>query len=200
MRRLLVAFLLLIVSLPAAAVARTVLVVGDSLSAAHGIDARKGWVALLGERLARDFPGYRVVNASVSGDTTAGGLARLPALLKQHRPAIVIVELGGNDGLRGLPPQQMKNNIVEMIAKSKAQGAKVLLLGLRLPPNYGTRYTELFRQVYREAAAEQQIPLVPLLLDGVDDAASMQTDRIHPTATAQPRILENVWPALRRML
>lgn len=199
MRRLLVAFLFLLVSLPAAA-SRTVLVVGDSLSAAHGIDMRQGWVALLDQRLARDFPGYRVVNASVSGDTTAGGLARLPTLLKRHRPAIVVIELGGNDGLRGLPPNQMKSNIVEMIEKSKAEGAKVLLLGLRLPPNYGTRYTELFRRVYRNAAAEQKIPFVPLMLEGVDDSELMQSDRIHPTATAQPRILENVWPALRRML
>ena len=199
MRRLLVT-LLLIASLPLAAAPRTVLVVGDSLSAAHGIDVRKGWVALLRERLARDFPSYQVVNASVSGDTTAGGLARLPSLLQQHRPAIVVVELGGNDGLRGLPPGQMKSNIVGMITKSKAQGAKVLLLGVRLPPNYGTRYTELFRQVYRDAAREHQVPLVPLLLEGVDEGALMQTDRIHPSAAAQPRILENVWPSLRPLL
>src|SRR5437762_2238598 len=136
MRRLLVAFWLLVIALPASA-ARTILVVGDSLSAAYGIDVRAGWVALLGERLAREAPDYQVVNASVSGDTSAGGLARLPALLRQYRPAVVIVELGGNDGLRGLPPAQMKNNIVAMIGKSKAQGARVLLLGLRLPPNYG---------------------------------------------------------------
>jgi acyl-CoA thioesterase-1 len=199
MRRLIV-LLLLFVSLPAAAVSRTVLVVGDSLSAAHGIDVRQGWVALLADRLAREFPDYRVVNASVSGDTTAGGLVRLPALLQQHRPAIVIVELGGNDGLRGLPPGEMKNNIIGMIVKSKAQGAKVLLLGVRLPPNYGTRYTELFHQVYRDAAREQQIPLVALLLEGVDEGPLMQADRIHPAATAQPRILENVWSTLRRML
>ncbi|HKQ30413.1 MAG TPA: arylesterase [Burkholderiales bacterium] len=200
MRRLLVTFLLLIVTLPAAASARTILVVGDSLSAAHGIEVRKGWVALLGERLARDFPAYRVVNASVSGDTTAGGLARLPALLKQHRPAVVIVELGGNDGLRGLPPGQMKNNIVGMITKSKTQGAKVLLLGVRLPPNYGPRYTELFRQAYRDAAQEQRVPLVPLLLDGVDEGNLMQADRIHPGIAAQPHMLDNVWSALRPML
>jgi acyl-CoA thioesterase-1 len=199
MRRLFLA-LLLLMGTAASAAPRTILVVGDSLSAAHNIDTRAGWVSLLDQRLARERLDYRVVNASVSGDTTAGGLARLPSLLQQHRPAIVIVELGGNDGLRGLLPAQMKSNLLAMIAKSKSQGAAVLLLGVRLPPNYGARYTELFRQVYREAAAEQRVPLVPLLLDGIDESKLMQADRIHPTAEAQPKILENVWPVLRRML
>lgn len=200
MRRLLFLLLLLIGS-SAMAAPRTILVVGDSLSAAHGIDVRTGWVTLLDQRLARDYPGvYRVVNASASGETTAGGLARLPSLLKQHRPSIVVIELGGNDGLRGLPPAQMKSNILAMITKSKSQGANVLLLGVRLPPNYGTRYLDLFRQAYRDVAAEQRVPLVPLLLEGIDESNQMQADRIHPTAAAQPRMLENVWPVLRRML
>jgi acyl-CoA thioesterase-1 len=201
MRRLCLLLLLCLLAAPASAAARTVLVVGDSLSAAFGMDLREGWVALLAARLAQQQPGYRVVNASVSGDTTANGLARLPRLLAEHRPAIVIIELGGNDGLRGLAPDQMKNNIRAMIAKSKAQGARVLLLGVELPPNYGPKYNERFRRVYKDLAAEQQVPLVPSVMDGVGtDIKLMQADRIHPNAAAQSRMLENVWPALRVLL
>lgn len=201
MRRLWLILLLFLLANPAFAGAPTVLVVGDSLSAAFGMELREGWVALLAARLDRQQPRYRVVNASVSGDTTANGLARLPRLLAEHRPAIVIIELGGNDGLRGLAPEQMRNNIGAMIAKSKAQGAKVLLLGVELPPNYGPKYNEKFRRVYKDAAAEHQVPLVSSVMNGVGtDLRLMQADRIHPNAAAQTRMLNNVWPALRALL
>ena len=183
------------------AAARTLLVVGDSLSAAYGMELRSGWVALLGKRLRQEKPGYRVVNASISGDTTASGLARLPRLLAEHKPAVVIIELGGNDGLRGLSLGQMKHNIGAMVAKARARRARVLLVGVRLPPNYGTSYTERFQAIFREIAAEQGVALVPSLLEGVatqDDL--MQTDRIHANAGAQPRLLENVWRYLRPLL
>lgn len=183
------------------AAARTLLVVGDSLSAAYGMEMPSGWVALLGKRLQQEKPGYRVVNASISGDTTASGLARMPRLLAEHKPAVVIIELGGNDGLRGLSLEQMKHNINAMVAKAKARRARVLLVGVELPPNYGKTYTERFQSIFREVAAGQGVPLVPSLLDGVairDDL--MQPDRIHANAGAQPRLLENVWPHLRPLL
>lgn len=205
MRRLFLALLMILgFGLGPAAVVgaeRTILVVGDSLSTAHGIDVRSGWVALLQRRLEQQHLGYKIVNASISGDTSANGLARLPPLLSQHRPAIVIIALGGNDGLRGLAPEQMKHNIAAMVTKAKMQGAKVLLAGVPLPPNYGKRYTDKFDQVYREIAAQQRIPLVPSILGSVaEDRSLFQRDGIHPTAQAQPRILENVWAALRPML
>ena len=193
--------LLFLATAPVAAAPRTVLVVGDSLSAAFGMELREGWVALLAARLVQQQPRYRVVNASVSGDTTANGLARLPRLLAEHRPAIVIIELGGNDGLRGLAPEQMKKNIGTMIAKSKVQGAKVLLLGVELPPNYGPKYNERFQRVYKDLAAENRVPLVPSVMDGVGTKVElMQADRIHPNAAAQEKMLDNVWPALRTLL
>ena len=193
--------LLFLATAPVAAAPRTVLVVGDSLSAAFGMELREGWVALLAARLDQQQPRYRVVNASVSGDTTANGLARLPRLLAEHRPAIVIIELGGNDGLRGLAPEQMKKNIGTMIAKSKVQGAKVLLLGVELPPNYGPKYNERFQRVYKDLAAENRVPLVPSVMDGVGTKVElMQADRIHPNAAAQEKMLDNVWPALRTLL
>ncbi|MEW6331193.1 MAG: arylesterase [Pseudomonadota bacterium] len=201
MRRILLVVLLLVGLLPVSAAARTLLVVGDSLSAAYGMEVSSGWVALLGQRLERDKPGYRVVNASISGDTTASGLARLPRLLAAHQPAVVIIELGGNDGLRGLSLEQMKHNINAMIAKAKARRARVLLVGVELPPNYGKSYTERFRAIYREIAGEHKVPLVPSLLEGVatnDDL--MQPDRIHASDAAQLRLLENVWPHLRPLL
>jgi acyl-CoA thioesterase-1 len=199
--RLLLALLLLLNLAPAYSAPRTILVLGDSLSAAFGIDVRAGWVALLQQRLAREQLDYTVVNASISGDTSANGLARLPPLLARHRPAIVIVELGGNDGLRGQLPEQMKHNIAAIVAKAKASGARVLLVGVPLPPNYGNRYLERFRRIYREVATEQRVPLVPSIVDGVaDQRALMQPDGIHPTAQAQPRMLENTWRQLRPML
>lgn len=193
--------LLLAWLVPAPAQARTILVVGDSLSAAFGMDTRAGWVALLEQRLVREKLDYTVVNASISGDITANGLARLPRLLARHQPAIVIVELGGNDGLRGLSLEQMKHNLTAMIGKARTRGARVLLVGIELPPNYGRRYTERFREVYRQIAREQNVPLVPFLLAGVGtDRTLMQADGIHPTPEVQPRMLDNLWPSLRPLL
>ena len=177
------------------------LVVGDSISAAFGLDTTQGWVALLQKRLDQQGKSIRVVNASISGDTSAGGLARLPVLLAEHRPALVMIELGGNDGLRGTPLAQLQQNLADMIAASKSSGAQVLLLGMRLPPNYGKRYTEGFAGVYEQLAATHQVPLLPFFLEGVGGVPGlMQTDGIHPTAAAQPRLLDNIWPLLEARL
>ncbi|MCC6077307.1 arylesterase [Pseudomonas sp. GCM10022188] len=183
------------------AAAGTLLVVGDSISAAFGLETRQGWVSLLAERLRSAAPQWQVVNASVSGDTSAGGLSRLPALLDTHRPELVVIELGGNDGLRGQPPAQLQQNLAAMIARSRKAGAEVLLLGMRLPPNYGARYTQAFEQVYVEVARQEQVALVPFFLDGVGGVRSlMQADGVHPTAAAQPILLENLWPTLQPLL
>ena len=183
------------------AMAGTVLVVGDSISAAFGLDTRFGWVALLEKRLAEEGFDHRVINASISGDTSAGGAARLPALLAQHRPQWVIVELGGNDGLRGQPPAQLQQNLASIVDQSRAAGAKVLLLGMQLPPNYGARYTRAFAEVYSTLAKDKQLPLVPFFLDGVGGVEGMmQADGLHPTRSAQPRLLDNVWPTLKPLL
>jgi len=182
----------------ASAASTTLLVMGDSLSAAYGIERQSGWVNLLSERLGDDV---EVINASISGETTAGGATRLPELLGQHDPDIVLLELGGNDGLRGLPPRQMRANLSEMIEASQRAGAQVLLLGIQVPPNYGQAYATAFRDVYHELAEEYDIPLVPFLLDGIAlDASLMQDDGIHPTAEAQSMILDNVWPTLKTLL
>jgi acyl-CoA thioesterase-1 len=183
------------------AMAGTVLVVGDSISAAFGLESSQGWVSLLQKRL--DEKGYkqRVVNASISGDTSAGGVSRLPGLLAEHKPELVIIELGGNDGLRGQPPAQLQQNLANMIDSSRAQGASVLLLGMRLPPNYGVRYTTAFANVFSALATEKQVPLVPFFLDGVGGVPGMmQSDGLHPALQAQPRLLDNVWPTLEPML
>lgn len=178
--------------------ADTLLIVGDSLSAAHGIERDAGWVNLLRQRLGRQ---HQVINASISGDTTSSGAARLPELLERHSPDIVLLELGGNDGLRGLSPQQMKLNLRDMIEKSQAADARVLLLGIEIPPNYGASYTDAFRGVFRQLSEEYAVPLVPFILDGVAlQDAMMQDDGIHPTAEAQPTILDNVWEGLAPML
>lgn len=183
------------------ALAGTILVVGDSISAALGVDTRQGWVALLQERLQEGGFEHQVVNASISGDTSSGGAARLPALLAQHQPELVIIELGGNDGLRGQPLVQLQQNLARMIDASRAAEAEVLLLGMRLPPNYGQRYTQAFAQVYADLAAGKQVALVPFLLEGVGGVPGMmQADGIHPTAAAQPIMLENVWPTLEPLL
>lgn len=180
------------------AASTTLLVMGDSLSAAYGIPREAGWVNLLRERVGDDV---EVINASISGETTSGGAARLPELLGQHDPDIVLLELGGNDGLRGLPPQQMRANLSAMIEASQRAGAEVLLLGIEVPPNYGQAYVQAFRDVYHDLAAEYDVPLVPFLLDGIAlDASLMQDDGIHPTAEAQAMILENVWPTLEPLL
>lgn len=183
------------------AVAGTLLVLGDSISAAFGLDTRQGWVSLLEQRLAAEGFDYQVVNASVSGDTSAGGLARLPTLLAEHRPDLLIVELGGNDGLRGQPPAQLQQNLAGIIQSARASGARVLLLGMQLPPNYGARYNALFSQVYADVAGAAQVPLLGFFLDGVGGVpALMQGDGIHPNAAAQPRLLDNLWPQLKPLL
>ncbi|KTT66848.1 esterase [Pseudomonas oryzihabitans] len=183
------------------AMARTLLVVGDSISAGYGLADGQGWVRLLENRLQEQKSPYQVVNASISGDTTAGGLARLPQLLAAHRPEVVAIELGGNDGLRGQPLAQFERNLTALVEQAKAKGARVLLLGMRLPPNYGPRYTEGFAQVYQDVAKAQQVALVPFLLEGVGgDPAFMQPDGIHPRANAQQRLLDNAWPELQRVL
>ena len=176
------------------------LVLGDSLSAAYGIEVNQGWVSLLEQRLAAKYP-HQVVNASVSGETTGGGLSRLPAPLKQHQPELVIVELGGNDGLRGYPLNVMKQQLAEIIETSHDADAQVLLVGMQIPPNYGLRYTNQFRDTYTELAQQYDLPLVKFLLAEVAlNAKLMQKDGIHPTAEAQEKILDNVWPVLQPML
>ena len=183
------------------AAAGTILIVGDSISAGFGLDTRLGWVSLLEQRLSKEGHDDKVINASISGDTSAGGLARLPALLAEHKPDVVIVELGGNDGLRGQLPAQLKQNLASMIEASQQAGAKVLLLGMQLPPNYGARYTQAFAAVYGELANEKKVALVPFLLEGVGGKPElMQADRIHPAAGAQGLLLDNVWPVLKPLL
>ena len=183
------------------AFAGTLLVVGDSISAAFGMDTRQGWVALLEKRLDEQGFDHQVVNASISGDTSAGGAARLPALLAEHQPELVIIELGGNDGLRGQPPAQLQQNLAAMVQASQQKGAQVLILGMQLPPNYGQRYTTAFAAVFPQVAGEFSVPLVPFVLEGVGGVPEMmQADGIHPTAEAQPRLLENVWPTLKPLL
>ncbi len=184
--------------------APTVLVVGDSLSAEYGIARGTGWVALLQNKLAAEKILAQVVNASVSGDTTAGGRARLPALLKTHQPAVVVIELGGNDALRGLSLDMTEANLVAMTQAAQAAGAKVLLVGMQVPPNYGADYGQRFRALFAQVAKAQRAALVPFLLQGVADRANpvelFQKDRIHPLAEAHPIILGNVWPELQKLL
>ena len=183
------------------AAAGTVLIVGDSISAGFGLDTSKGWVALLAQRLKKEGFDDSVVNASISGDTSAGGLARLPAVLAAHKPDVVVIELGGNDGLRGQPPAQLQQNLASMIDQSRAGGAKVLLLGMQLPPNYGPRYTKAFTEVYGLLAKEKNVPLVPFFLEGVGGHPElMQADQLHPSVGAQGKLLENVWPTLKPLL
>ncbi len=187
--------------LAATAAGGKILVLGDSLSAAYGIPAESGWVQLLEDRLRQGQSGFEVVNASISGDTTRGGLARLPAALQLHQPRWVIIELGGNDGLRGLSLQRLRHNLVEMINITRDAGALPLLVGIKLPANYGKTFAERFHSVFKEVADAQEVPLVPFLLEGVAMQRSlMQADGIHPTAAAQPVMLGNVWPILTGML
>ena len=181
-----------------------ILVVGDSLSAEYGLKRGSGWVALLAARLAQRKSAARVVNASISGDTTSGGRTRLPALLKQHRPDIVVIELGGNDALRGLPIAMTRDNLGTMARAARAAGAKVVIAGMQLPPNYGRQYGDQFAALFASVAKAEGATLVPFLLTGVADVPQaeslFQPDRIHPTAAAQPTMLDNVWPALAPML
>lgn len=180
----------------------TVLVVGDSLSAAHNIPAASGWVNLLQQRVKQQItPAPTIVNASISGETTAGALTRLPGLLARHQPSVVVIELGGNDALRGLTPAQLRGNLEKMIVASRKAGAKVLLLGIDVPPNYGPAYRQRLRQTYTGLATQYQVPLLPFLLEGVAlQPALMQADGLHPTAAAQPKVLDNVWPLLKPLL
>jgi acyl-CoA thioesterase-1 len=193
--------MLLVVSQPLWSSQRFILVVGDSLSAAYGIDAQRGWVNLLRQRLAAHNDTWQVINRSISGDTTAGGLARLPALLQTYRPQIVIIELGSNDGLRGFSFKQMRQNLNGMIEAVQAAGGQVVLVGGRLPPNYGAAYADAFHALFKEVAQDKQVPLVPFLLERVAlDPSLMQADGYHPNEAAQPHLLETVWPVLESVL
>lgn len=174
-----------------------ILVMGDSLSAAYGLPKEQGWVALMETRLAQKFPHCAVVNASVSGETTAGGKTRLPALLKQHQPTHMILELGANDALRGLSLDTMKDNLTNMVVAARRSEAQVVLIGMQIPSNYGAAYARRFGDTFSEIARKQKVPLVPFMLDGFAlDPASFLADGIHPNASAQPKILENIWPKL----
>lgn len=185
----------------AAAQAATLLVIGDSLASAYGIGPREGWVTLLEERLKREKLDYNVINASISGETTSGGASRIEEILARTRPVIVIVALGGNDGLRGLPVAQVKANLSRIVAASQRRGARVLLAGMRMPPNYGLQYVREFEEAFTETARRHRVPLIPFLLEGVGDRRDlMQADGIHPAAAAQPLMLDTVWKGLRPLL
>lgn len=179
----------------------TLLVLGDSISAAYGMDLEQGWVTLMDRRLAAERSGWQVVNASISGDTTDGGLRRLPQLLESHQPAMVLIELGGNDGLRGFPIQRMRDNLSAMVQQAQARGAQVALLSMAIPPNFGKRYTDLFTASFEHIAESTGATLVPFILDGIaTDSQLMQADGIHPTAAAQPMIVDNVYPWLEPLI
>jgi acyl-CoA thioesterase-1 len=194
-------FAVLLAGCGAALAAPTILVYGDSLSAAYGIPRGAGWVALLGERLKQRKSNYTVVNASISGETSAGGAARIEAALAKSKPAIVIVELGANDGLRGLPVAQMKTNLTAIVRAAKRQGARVILIGMQLPPNYGAQYVNAFRTAFRDVARDERVPFVPFLLEGVpNERAMFQPDNLHPVAQAQSILMENVWRKLAAMV
>ena len=187
--------------LSSSATAGTLLVLGDSLSAGYGLTPGQGWVSLLQQRLEQRGDTWRVVNASISGDTTAGGRSRLPAALERHQPDVLVLELGANDGLRGLSLTAMKRNLNAMIEQARSAGARVLLIGMQMPPNYGPRYTQGFSAIYAELAATHEVPLVPFLLERVAlDASLMLSDNLHPNARAQPLLLDTVWPQLEPML
>ena len=199
MRSILFSVLLACSGAPIAA--PTILVYGDSLSAAYGIPQNAGWVALLGERLKQRKSNYTVVNASISGETSAGGATRIGAALAKAQPAIVIVELGANDGLRGLPIAQMKTNLAAIVQAAKRHGARVILVGMQLPPNYGAQYVNAFRAAFRDIARDERVPLVPFLLEGVPNQREMfQEDNLHLVAEAQPILMENVWRKLSAMV
>ena len=202
MNRLLALIVLIIASASAHGEAPVILVFGDSISAGYGLQhVDQGWVELLKTRLKAQGYGYQVINASVSGETTAGGLARLPRALELHHPGIVIIELGGNDGLRALPIPQFRDNLTQLVALASASGAKVLLLGMRMPPNYGPQYTEQFAKVFSDLAQYKKIPAVPFLLTDIAlNQNLLQGDEIHPNVEGQPILLNNVWPALQPLL
>jgi acyl-CoA thioesterase-1 len=179
----------------------TILVYGDSLSAAYGIAQERGWVALLEARLKREKTDYSVANASISGETTSGGLSRLQKVLQRYKPAVTVIELGANDGLRGLPVAEMRKNLDAMITEAKAAGSRVLLVGVKMPPNYGADYNRAFDAAYTDLARQHKTGLVPFLFEGFAEKREFyQPDNLHPTAAAQPMLLENVWKALKPML
>jgi acyl-CoA thioesterase-1 len=195
-------FLLLTGAAGIAHSATTILIYGDSISAGYGLPRDQGWVDLLRARLARDQSGdYKVINASVTGETTVGGKARIDADLNRHQPQLVVIELGGNDGLRGTGVDTIRANLVEIIAQCRKHNSRILLVGMRVPPNYGSDYEEKFRAIFTAVAKSQRVPLVPFLFEGfAADRSQFQTDGIHPTAAAQQKILDNVWPHLRPLL
>ena len=181
--------------------ARTLLVMGDSLSAAYGLSPAQGLVALTADRIGKTRPGWRVVNASISGETTAGGAARIEAELQRHKPAVVVIALGANDGLRGLPLAQTRANLERMIVASKRSGARVLLLGMRMPPNFGPQYTQGFERNYSDLAKAHGTALLPFLLEPIaTNRSAFQSDNLHPVAAAQPKLRDHVWPALAPLL
>lgn len=199
--RILLGLLCSLAALPAAATERTVMVFGDSLSAAYGIGVSEGWVSLLSDRIRRNQLPWKVVNASVSGETTAGGLRRLPEDLKRHSPALVVIALGANDGLRGQPLATTRSNLESMIRLARAAKAEPVLIGMMLPPNYGIEYAREFRELYPGIAKSARVALAPFLLDGVAERREwFLPDQLHPAAVAQPRILDNVWPTLEPLL
>ncbi|CAG0989925.1 acyl-CoA thioesterase I [Burkholderiales bacterium] len=196
-----IALLLLALPLSAAGAEPTLLVFGDSLAAGFGLARGEGWVDLLQQKLKREGYGYRVVNASISGETTSGGRARIDSALKNFRPQVVVLELGANDGLRGTPLASFRDNLDAIAAAARRSGAKLLIVGMRLPANYGAGYTQGFAAVFAEVAKKHQAALLPFLFAGLEDTPeSFLPDRLHPSALAQPRILDTVWPALRPLL
>jgi acyl-CoA thioesterase I len=200
--RLFVLVILMVAAVSAKAETPDILVFGDSISAGFGLThVEKGWVELLRTKLKEEGYGYQVVNASVSGETTAGGLARLPRALALHHPEVVVIELGGNDGLRALPIDQMRANLAKMVDLSTAAGAKVLLLGMRIPPNYGPQFTEQFRAVFPEVAHDKKVPVMPFFLNDIALTPDlMQGDGVHPNEQGQPKLLQNAWPTLKPLL
>lgn len=191
-----------ICSLPAFASAKTILILGDSLSAGYGIDAKQGWVNLLQQRLDQQYPKqHKVVNASVSGETTSGALARLPKLLQTYQPEIVVIELGGNDGLRGQPPQMIQKNLAQLVQLSQKQKASVLLFGMKIPPNYGTAYSSAFEKNYKVVSQQYKVKLLPFFLEGIVGHKNLiQNDQIHPNAKAQPILLNLAYPYIKGAL
>jgi acyl-CoA thioesterase-1 len=181
--------------------AKSIVVLGDSISAGYGIEVSEGWVALMQKKLNATHHDFTLHNASISGDTSSGGLARIDQLLIQHKPSVLILELGANDGLRGLPPALMKNNLAEISRRAQHANAKVLLLGIKIPPNYGKRYIEMFYNVYPQLAKEMNIPFIPFLLEDIAlTSGLMQPDGLHPNAQAQPLIAEKIWQQLLPLL
>lgn len=201
MRLLLLCLALCLAPASAGAYTKTLLVYGDSLSAGYGVPREQSWVNLLARRIREEGVDYNVVNASISGETTAGGAQRIGSVLKAHRPSVVVLELGANDGLRGQPLDVMRRNLETMIEACRRAGARVLLIGMRLPPNYGRDYTERFHQTFLDVARRHKLPVVPFLFEGfADNRAYFQPDAVHPSAQAQPLMLATVWPVLRPVL